>query len=297
MTARHGHRPRPRSFRTGSPLLAYALAFRFTSLVALLVLTAGVLTLGYVAGAEHALGWLLLVEVLTLAVLCLVRSTVTVTADGLTLSWLGRRRWLAFARVSGVETATLEPIQEEMGARNVDRSIPCVWIQLVGGRRIPLVFNGLDGAVGLRDAFVDAVAGARRAGTNADDAARTAVTASLLARGSDTIDAWAARLEALAGSRGSYRDVALSEEALWQVFENPTVAPRVRSAAAVILRKTLDVVGRERFRLAAETSGAPGLRGALEALGAPDPPDGDAASGLASRALAAASRDDDGTTS
>ena len=98
-----------------------------------------------------------------------------------------------------------------------------------------------------------------------DDRRAPPLDPSKLARPADMpAAAWMQSLSELASDQGTFRQPATTPEQLWDVVDDGSAAAASRAAAAVALRATLDDHGRQRLRLAAESTAAPHLRVAFE---------------------------------
>jgi hypothetical protein len=89
--------------------------------------------------------------------------------------------------------------------------------------------------------------------------------ATIVARGTRSLEEWKKALATLESADAGYRQAALREEDLWRVVEDPRASEDARAAAALLLRKGLDEPGKARVRVAAEATASPKLRVALEA--------------------------------
>ena len=74
---------------------------------------------------------------------------------------------------------------------------------------------------------------------------------------------WLSELKKLREGEGGYRNVALREEDLWRVVEDPGAPEEARAAAAVLVRNADGA--KPRLRIAADAVASPRLRVALEA--------------------------------
>ena len=105
------------------------------------------------------------------------------------------------------------------------------------------------------------------AGLAAYRALAAAETATRLARGSRSIDAWLRDLRAAGDpERGNYRLATLPHEVLWSTLESATAAPTARAGAAFALAPSLDETSRKRLDDVAATCASEQLRLALEAV-------------------------------
>jgi hypothetical protein len=189
------------------------------------------------------------------SVLSSMATRVSVGADGVHTSWLGRRRFVPYSEI--------DRVVPEFGQLR---------IVLKGGKR------GL-ALRGQRRSF--------RASTRADHRAmvermRAAIvdhlahekareTAESVPRARASVADWLRELRALAvGAEGSYRQTVLTHDSLWRVVEDPSIDADVRAGAAVALGGAMDADARARLRVAAQASASPQLRVALEAAASPE---------------------------
>ena len=84
-----------------------------------------------------------------------------------------------------------------------------------------------------------------------------------LPRGERSVDAWLKELRGAHG--GGYRDLAMSDEQLFDILEDAAAGDAVRAAAAVCLAARKDDEVTQKLRVAADDVAAPKLRVALDA--------------------------------
>ena len=171
------------------------------------------------------------------------RSTITVTMEGVFVTWLGDNRFIPMAEIAEVR---------RVSPREVVLASPqgATFTLHTAAHR-----GGPDVLVAEIEKSLDA---ARAAGPKRDVSA-------LVARGARTHDAWVADLSQLGAGlgRGGYRAQVLDREDLFRLVEDPSASEDARAGAAIALRASLDATGRERIRIASETA-SPKLRVALE---------------------------------
>lgn len=183
-----------------------------------------------------------------------VATRVSVGADGVHTSWLGRRKFVPYREI--------ERVVPELGQLRIvtkdKRSIV-----LRGQRRSFRASTRAD-----HRAMVERLRAAIEEHVARD---RTREALEHLPRARASAGEWLRELRALAvGAEGSYRRAVVSHDALWRVIEDPSVDAVACAGAAVALGSALDEQGRARLRVAAEASASPKLRVALEAASKPD---------------------------
>lgn len=171
------------------------------------------------------------------------RSTITVTMEGVYVTWLGDNRFIPMAEIADATRVSARQIL----------------LQSPQGTTFTL-FTAKHG--GGHDALLDeihrALDAARAAGPKRDVAA-------LVARGARTHAAWLADLGQLGASLGAggYRAQVIEREDLFRLVEDPSANDDARAGAAIVLKASLDAAGRERIRIAGEAA-SPKLRVALD---------------------------------
>jgi hypothetical protein len=193
------------------------------------------------AGLLGTLGW----------VVALTTPTrVLVGADGILVSWLGRRQFLRYEDVDGVRTYAFG-------------STYGVALQLAAGGlfELPIQLGFTEAQTEERVALV-----ARRIQQALEDhrAARGARMPSLPERGERDAGAWVRALRAVgSGANADHRTAPVARERLWRIVETPGADPIARVRAAVALGGGLEGEERARLRVAAEATAAPEVRGLL----------------------------------
>lgn len=205
---------------------------------------------GVAAVAVRLLGtsavWIALPLLLLPAVLAVARSRIRVGADGVSIRWLSRERFVSFAEL------------DELA------DIPHGVLLVHRGERIPVIVTDTQESdeANRGDALRRAVrhAYARHRHRGGADAS------SVLARGHRDPDRWISHLEELGACEG-YREVSLTLDALWAVLDGSAAPASARAGAALLLSKRgLDDAGRERMRATAKAAASPALRAALDAI-------------------------------
>ncbi len=232
--------------RLGEPRLEKGINVAF-GLMTLTILPLGAAAVNLV-GRDLLL--LLLFAWLSLFVLAIgiliLPGKITIGADGLLFSWLGRTRFIPYHDIYAVNTLYPRPGPD----------VPPVGVQLylTDGRVLQLRMS--DGA-GMYERIAEAV----NAWWGRDDALRTA----LVQRGPHDARAWLRALRSI-GARASvgYRNATLADD-LWRVVEDSAAPPDARAGAAAALGASLGAEGRGRLRDAARKTVQPKLRIAIEA--------------------------------
>lgn len=195
------------------------------------------------------------------SILSTVATRVSVGADGVHSSWLGRRRFVPYKEIDRVvpEFGQLRVVMKK-GKRS---------LAFRGQRRSFQASTRAD-----HRAMVERMRAAIDEHLVRDKTRETAEQVPRPRADRDGVGDWLRELRALVvGAEGSYRKAVLSHDSLWRVVEDPSVDAETRAGAAVALGKALDDDGRARLRVAAEASASPQLRVALEAAANPDDED------------------------
>lgn len=197
--------------------------------------------------------WLISLFYLVALLPVVLPQRVSVGDDGVSLRWLGRRRFIPFRKIIAVSRTPLG-----------------LTLIVDGGRLTEIRLAPNEAAVGPeRDLLIERVSAgiaATKTGSRADEEA-------LLARGDRDLDGWLRELHAI-GTEDSagYRGLAIPRERLWEIVENPAADPSAREGAAIALHASLDASERARLGVLAQSTAAPRLRVALDAASAePDP--------------------------
>jgi len=244
-------------FRVASPLMNHQVKFGL-GLMATFILSGALIARTALALRTPLVAML---PVVALFVMGYMPSRLEVGADGLWLSWLGRRRFIPLSRILRVE--------EYVTGRTPFRK-PYVGIRLaIRGAEpvdLPVAQKMWDGgrAAMIVERVREALASRQHAGPPVDTA--------LLRRDSRAMKDWMAALRAMGAGTDSFRTTAFGPERLLRVVEDPTADATVRAAAAVAVGAQLDDERRARLRVVAGSVASPKVRVVIEraAEGAPD---------------------------
>jgi hypothetical protein len=183
-------------------------------------------------------------------------TTVTLGAKGLVIRWLMRRRRIAYDEIVWVRVYEEAPVLFSQRERGVS-------LLLRSGELVRLPAQGDDEAgtlQGVAEALEEALQHDRRS-RRGQPLPEEAVVARRGRRPAE----WLEALRAIgSGAAADHRTAPLPSDVLWRLVEDPRIAPEARAGAAVALRGSLDAAGKERLRIAAETTELPRLRVAIE---------------------------------
>jgi hypothetical protein len=184
--------------------------------------------------------------------LVVLPAKVTVGVDGVLLKWLWQNRFIPMSDIVTIHAEGPTRIRLELTGGRVE----IISTASAKQRRRGGVFTER------RDMILARIREAwqthRARGPGAD-------VATIVARGTRSLEEWKKALATLESADAGYRQAALREEDLWRVVEDPRASEDARAAAALLLRKGLDEPGKARVRVAAEATASPKLRVALEA--------------------------------
>ncbi|MBK7396425.1 MAG: hypothetical protein IPJ34_09030 [Myxococcales bacterium] len=213
--------------------------------------------LGYSLGALIA-GLAVAASYATILAMRFKSARAEVGADGVVLSWLGRRQFVPIREIERAEVvegkATLVRIHR-IGAPPLDVVAAVRNAPTLGERPAQLLAERIEEAVQARGLGGAAVA--------VDD------PEGVLVRGARPIAEWIAELRGLRDRVPTFRAPGLFDR-LWDVLEDVRATPTQRAAAAVALTPHLDEEGKTRLQVAAQAAVAPKLRIALEAAAEQD---------------------------
>ncbi len=185
-------------------------------------------------------------------------SRIVIGADGVHTSWLGRRRFVPFREVTG-----MEPSMSALLLSNAD-----VALMLRGGGRVELAARrryDSDAQQGGDDrALVRRLEEALRAHElhKAEGDLR-----GLLARGGRTVREWVRQVRATRDAQGAgYRGVSIPEEQLVAIVQDPSAEASLRAGAALALRAGRGDACRQALVEAAKACAEPRLRVALRVV-------------------------------
>jgi hypothetical protein len=197
-----------------------------------------------------------LLTVFTAAAACVVAAVPTaidVGADGVMLTWFGRKTFIPIAQIASVrmETRTFNRSQSTSTA-----------LVLKDGRVVNLGVEsraaGDDRAETLAERIREAI----------DTASGGSVesTALLLGRADRSVTEWIRSLRAVgSGAAAGLRTAAIDPDHLWRVVESPAASGRDRAAAAVALAVAPHDEVKARLRVAADAVAEPKLRVVIDA--------------------------------
>lgn len=205
------------------------------------------------SSAWHAPGVFQLLVIALVAISLFWRTRVEVGADGVSIAWLGRRRFVPLDEIRACRASSRV---------RVSRAWRTVLLTLRSGEVIELYVRRGAFDDGRAEAIAERVRGALDARRGGDVAARAA----LLARGERPVDEWLRAARGIgAGANAGMRVAPVEEDALWRIVEDPTVEGSARVGAAVALRAgSLDASGKARLRRVAGAIVAPSVRAAVE---------------------------------
>lgn len=210
---------------------------------------------------SHGSGLQLPILAAYLGFMFLTRTKVTVGADGILRSWLGKKEFWSYGEIESVRQFTDHSFwrkQKWQGVELVLRSGATV--------RIPVASKQWRNQSSL-DLIIERIREAMESHRQGDPAADTA----LLARQARPVSAWIQSLRAIgSGANADHRTAPVEPERLFRIVEDPSAAPSARAGAAVALSASLDRAGKVRLKGAADATAAPKLRVAIEAAAAGD---------------------------
>jgi hypothetical protein len=186
----------------------------------------------------------------------LTRTGITVGADGILRSWMGKKEFWSYGDIESVGPFIDDSFwrkQKWQGIELVLRS---------GGKvRIPISSKQSLQKSNL-DLIIQRIHEAMESHRQGDPAAETA----LLARQARTVSDWIQSLRAIgSGANADHRTAPVAPERLFRIVEDPSLTASARAGAAVALGTGLDATGKVRLKGAAGATAAPKLRIAIEA--------------------------------
>ena len=196
-----------------------------------------------------------------LAFMFLTRTSITVGADGILRSWLGKKEFWSYGDIESVRSfldSSFWRKQKWQGIELVLRSGQTV--------RIPVSSKQTFQQSNL-DLINERIREAMESHRLGDAAAETA----LLARQTRSVPDWVQSLRAIgSGAHVDHRTAPVAPERLFQIVEDPSLSASARAGAAVALGASLDAEGKVRLKGAAGATAAPKLRIAIEAAASGD---------------------------
>lgn len=213
-------------------------------------------TLGF-----HGSGVQLPVVATYLAFMFLTRTSITVGADGILRSWLGKKEFWSYGDIESVRSfldSSFWRKQKWQGIELVLRSGQTM--------RIPVSSKQTFQQSNL-DLINERIREAMESHRLGDAATETA----LLARQTRSVPDWVQSLRAIgSGAHVDHRTAPVAPERLFQIVEDPSLTASARAGAAVALGASLDAEGKVRLKGAAGATAAPKLRIAIEAAASGD---------------------------
>ena len=189
------------------------------------------------------------------------RTGITVGADGILRSWLGKKEFWSYGDIESVRTYLDQSFwrkQKWQGVELVLRSGATV--------RIPIASKQMLRSSNL-ELIIERIHEAMESHRHGDAAAETA----LLARQARTVADWVQSLRAIgSGAHLDHRTAPVAPERLFRIVEDPSLTASARAGAAVALGSSLDASGKVRLKDVAEATAAPKLRIAIEAAASGD---------------------------
>ena len=209
----------------------------------------------------HGNGIQLPILAVYLVFMFLTRTGITVGADGILRSWMGKKEFWSYGDIKGVRTyfdSNAWRKQRWQGIELVMRSGATVRIPIASSRALQRSDHAL---------ILERIHEAMESHRLGDAAAETA----LLARQARTVADWVQSLRAIgSGAHVDHRTAPVAPERLFRIVEDPSLTASARAGAAVALGSSLDAGGKVRLQDAAEATAAPKLRIAIEAAASGD---------------------------
>ena len=186
-----------------------------------------------------------------------LRTKLTVGADGVLRTWFWRKSFWSWAEVKQIQTYVDSSFWSSnnrwRGVELVLRSGASVRFPIVQGRSLD---------TGQMTLILERMRQAKESHDRGDAASEAA----LLERHERDIPAWIAALRAIgSGANQDHRTAPVVPEKLWRIVEDPAATAAARAGAAVALSTAIDAGGKKRLAAAAEAVAAPKLRIALDA--------------------------------
>jgi hypothetical protein len=183
----------------------------------------------------------------------LVRGRVVIGADGLTIRWLWRERFVPFSDVRDIQMG-ISMLRHGLDTKATLRS----------GKKLRLTATETPNTKAERDAEGRAMLARIREAFAAWRPSGALVDVGALAQNARSPHDWRVGIDAVLS--GGYRVAAISVEALAQVVADATVARDARVGAAAALVRIGSDESRSRVRVAAEACAESDLRGVLKGI-------------------------------
>lgn len=186
----------------------------------------------------------------------LTRTSVTVGADGVLRSWLGKKEFWSYGDIASVARFLDESMWRKHKWQGVE-------LHLRSGRRVRLPITSRNG---LQQSQIDLIVERIREAMESHRQGEPTADTALLARQARPVPDWIQSLRAIgSGAHVDHRTAPVAPERLFRIVEDPSLTPSARAGAAVALSASLDQEGRARLAGVANATAAPKLRIALEA--------------------------------
>jgi hypothetical protein len=177
-------------------------------------------------------------------------TRVVVGADGILVSWLWRKRFLAHGDVRAVRP---------FGSGNAQGV--ALWSATGAPIKLPVKAQFTHA---LTDQQTDLVTQRIQQAISAYHGSRRERDVRLPERGGRPLREWIKTLRAAgSGASADHRTAPLASDELWRIVEDPSADRAARAGAAIAVGGGLDERGRARMRIAAEATAAPDVRGLL----------------------------------
>jgi hypothetical protein len=230
------------------------------------------------AGGFSVLALTMLIFGLVYVLLAYSPTTITLHDDGLSIRWLGRRRFVPYERLAAVEqwqdildvtdneSQRVQAWDVQQGVRILLRDGKTLRLRTRTWRMDPLA-SGLRVKMALPDPLGNGFVRAVKQRSHACTGVTLAPHPAGLERGGRSVAEWLAELRALGMVReGGYRATPSDRGRLLRIAEDAAESAPLRIAAAVALAGSLDDHERGRLRVAHSESGSPRFHAAMEAV-------------------------------
>jgi hypothetical protein len=209
----------------------------------------------------HGGGFQLPIVMAYLAFMVATRTGITVGADGILRSWLGKKEFWSYGEIESVRPFIDDRFwrkQKWQGIELVLRSGATV--------RIPV-----SSKKSLQTSNLDLITERIREAMESHHLGDAATETALLARQARSVPDWVQSLRAIgSGAHVDHRTAPVAPERLFRIVEDPSLTASARAGAAVALGGSLDASGKVRLKDAAGATAAPKLRIAIEAAASGD---------------------------
>ncbi len=206
--------------------------------------------------AGHGVSIQIPILLIYLGFMLLTRTTITVGADGVLRSWLGKKEFWSYGEIASVNRF----LDLNIGRKHKWQGVE---LTLRSAERVRLPIASRNGFQQTQlDLILERIREAMDSHRQGEPAADTA----LLARQARPVADWIKSLRAIgSGAHVDHRTAPVAPERLFRIVEDPSLAASTRAGAAVALGASLDEEGKVRLKGAAGAIAAPKLRIAIEA--------------------------------